>query len=241
MDLDLKINEFEGPLDLLLHLIKENKMNIFDIEIEKITDQYLEYIRKQESMNLEVASEYLVLATELIEIKSKLLLPIEKKETEDLESVDPREDLVNRLIEYEAYKKITEELKQKELSRQAIYTKTPSNLNEYIDEDTNVGMDISLDELVEAFKKFLERKQEEKPLATKVTEKEITVSSRKYDIKRILAREKRISFFKLFPVLSKEYVVATFLAILEMAKSRELVITQKNAFEDIICEVIQGE
>lgn len=241
MNLDLKVNEFEGPLDLLLHLIKENKMNIFDIEIEEITEQYLEYIKKQESMNLEIASEYLVLATELIELKSKLLLPIEKKEDEDLESIDPREELVNRLIEYEAYKKITEELKQKELSRQLIFTKTPSSLNEYIDEDTSLNMDISLDELVEAFRKFIERKNEEKPLVTKVTEKEITVSSRKYAIKRILTREKKISFFKLFPVLSKEYVVATFLAVLEMAKSRELVITQKSQFEDIICEVIQCE
>ena len=79
MELDLKINEFEGPLDLLLHLIKENKMDIFDIKIEEITEQYLSYIKKQESMNLEVDSEYLVLASELIEIKSKLLLPHEKE------------------------------------------------------------------------------------------------------------------------------------------------------------------
>lgn len=241
MNLDLKINEFEGPLDLLLHLIKENKMDIFDIEVEKITEQYLNYIRKQESMNLEVASEYLVLATELIELKSKLLLPIEKIETDDLDGNDPREELVNRLIEYEAYKKITEELKQKEFSRQLIFTKTPSNLNEYVDDNTSMNIDISLNELVEAFKKFLERKKEEKPLATRVTEKEITVSSRKYAIKQILIREKRISFFKLFPVLTKEYVVATFLAVLEMAKSKELIITQRHQFEDIICEVIQSE
>ena len=90
MELDLKINEFEGPLDLLLHLIKENKMDIFDIKIEEITEQYLSYIKKQESMNLEVDSEYLVLASELIEIKSKLLLPHEK-EVFDEEESDPRE------------------------------------------------------------------------------------------------------------------------------------------------------
>ena len=108
MDLDLKINEFEGPLDLLLHLIKENKMDIFDIKIEKITDQYLTYLDNQESMNLEIASEYLVLATELIEIKSKMLLPNEKEKMENEEEMDPREELVNRLLEYEAYKKIRE-------------------------------------------------------------------------------------------------------------------------------------
>ena len=113
MNLDLKLNDFEGPLDLLLHLIKENKMDIFDIQIEKITEQYLEYIRKQESMNLEVDSEYLVLASELIEIKSRWLLPREKKEDTE-EEIDPREELINRLLEYEAYKEITKTLKEKE-------------------------------------------------------------------------------------------------------------------------------
>lgn len=237
MDLDLKINEFEGPLDLLLHLIKQNKMDIFDIEIEKITDQYLAYLENQESMNLEVASEYLVLATELIEIKSKMLLPNEKEKLENEEELDPREELVNRLLEYEAYKKITQELKARESIRRAIYTKPASNLTEYIKEDSNVGLDIDINDLVEAFKRFLERKQEDAPLSTKVTEKGITVSSRRYDIKMILAKEKKVSFFKLFPVLTKEYVVATFLAILEMAKNRELMITQNDTFDDIVCEV----
>lgn len=240
MDLDLKINEFEGPLDLLLHLIKENKMDIFDIEIEKITDQYLTYLDTQESMNLEVASEYLVLATELIEIKSKMLLPNEKEKLENEEETDPREELVNRLLEYEAYKKITQELKEKESIRRAIYTKPASNLTEYMEEASNVGLDIDINDLVEAFKKFLERKKEDAPLSTKVTEKEITVSSRRYDIKMILSRDKKVSFFKLFPVLTKEYVVATFLAILEMAKSRELVITQNDTFDDIVCEVVEN-
>lgn len=240
MDLDLKINEFEGPLDLLLHLIKENKMDIFDIEIEKITDQYLAYLDSQESMNLEVASEYLVLATELIEIKSKMLLPNEKAKLENEEEIDPREELVNRLLEYEAYKKITQELKEKESIRRAIYTKPASNLTEYINENSTVGLDIDINDLVEAFKKFLERKKEDAPLSTKITEKEITVSSRRYDIKMILSREKKVSFFKLFPVLTKEYVVATFLAILEMAKSRELRITQNDTFDDIVCEVVEN-
>lgn len=236
MNLDLKINEFEGPLDLLLHLIKENKMDIFDIEIEKITEQYLDYINKQESMNLEVDSEYLVLASELIEIKSKLLLPREKcEETE--EEIDPREELMNRLLEYEAYKEITKTLKEKEQIRMEIYTKAPSNMNDYIEQDSNINTDVTLDDLVDAFQKFLERQKESKPLSTKVTSNEITVSSRRSDIKLILNREKKISFFKLFPVFSKEYVVATFLAVLEMAKDKELIITQNDTFDDIICEV----
>ena len=236
MELDLKINEFEGPLDLLLHLIKENKMDIFDIKIEEITEQYLSYIRKQESMNLEIDSEYLVLASELIEIKSKLLLPHEK-EVFDEEESDPREELMNRLLEYQAYKEITKTLKEKELIRQEIYTKAPSSLKEFVDNDTDIKMDITLDDLVDAFQKFLERKKESKPLTTKVTENEITVSSRRSDIKMLLSKGKKISFFKLFPVYTKEYVVATFLAVLEMVKNKEIIITQNDTFDDIVCEV----
>lgn len=236
MELDLKINEFEGPLDLLLHLIKENKMDIFDIKIEEITEQYLSYIRKQESMNLEIDSEYLVLASELIEIKSKLLLPHEK-EVFDEEESDPREELMNRLLEYQTYKEITKTLKEKELIRQEIYTKAPSSLKEFVDSDTDIKMDITLDDLVDAFQKFLERKKESKPLATKVTENEITVSSRRSDIKMLLSKGKKVSFFKLFPVYTKEYVVATFLAVLEMVKNKEIIITQNDTFDDIVCEV----
>ncbi len=236
MELDLKINEFEGPLDLLLHLIKENKMDIFDIKIEEITEQYLSYIKKQESMNLEVDSEYLVLASELIEIKSKLLLPHEKEVIDEEES-DPREELMNRLLEYQAYKEITKTLKEKELIRQEIYTKAPSSLKEYVDGDTDIKTDVTLDDLVDAFQKFLERKKESKPLTTKVTENEITVSSRRSDIKMLLSKGKKISFFKLFPVYTKEYVVATFLAVLEMVKNKEIIITQNDTFDDIVCEV----
>ena len=236
MELDLKINEFEGPLDLLLHLIKETKMDIFDIKIEEITEQYLSYIEKQESMNLEIDSEYLVLASELIEIKSKLLLPHEKEVIDEEES-DPREELMNRLLEYQAYKEITKTLKEKELIRQEIYTKAPSSLKEYVDSDTDIKMDVTLDDLVDAFQKFLERKKESKPLTTKVTENEITVSSRRSDIKMLLSKGKKISFFKLFPVYTKEYVVATFLAVLEMVKNKEIIITQNDTFDDIVCEV----
>ena len=144
---------------------------------------------------------------------------------------------MNRLLEYEAYKEITKTLKEKEQVRMEIYTKAPSDISEYMEEDTNFNMDITLDDLVDAFQKFLERQRELKPLATKVTENEITVSSRRRDIKRILTKEKKISFFKLFPVYSKEYVVATFLAVLEMVKNKEIMITQKDNFDDIICEV----
>ena len=110
MDMEFKINDFEGPLDLLLHLIKESKMDIMNIEIERITNQYMEFLNSQEKMNLEVSSEYLVLASELLEIKSRMLLPSNKNVSEEVEEDDPRSELVNRLLEYEAYKKITETL-----------------------------------------------------------------------------------------------------------------------------------
>ena len=237
MEIEFKINDFEGPLDLLLHLIKEAKMDIMNIEIEEITKQYVDFLNKQEQMNLEVSSEYLVLASELIEIKSKLLLPRGKLDDEE-EEEDPRSELINRLLEYKAYKDITKVLQEKELLRRDIYTKTPENINQYKEEEVSIHSDLTVDDLVNALQKYYQRKQQSKPLSTKVTVNEISVSSRRYEIKRLLKSKKRVSFFELFPVASKEYIVATFLAILEMAKNNELVIKQEKDFDDIICEVV---
>lgn len=238
MEIEFKINDFEGPLDLLLHLIKESKMDIMNIEIESITKQYMDFLDKSEKMNLEVSSEYLVLASELLVIKSRMLLPKNKEEVLDEEEVDPRDELVNRLLEYQAYKDITHVLQEKELLRRDIYTKIPENINNYVEENHEYHSDLGADDLVEALLKYYQRKADSKPLETKVTVNEISVSSRKYDIKRILKDKKRVSFFELFPVVTKEYIVATFLAILEMAKNKELVIKQENTFDEIVCEVI---
>lgn len=242
MDMEFKIHDFEGPLDLLLHLIKESKMDIMNIEIESITQQYVSFLKQQEKMNLEVSSEYLVLASELIEIKSKMLIPNNKvEEDSDVEDVDPREELVNRLLEYQAYKDITKVLQEKELLRKDIYTKLPENIQNYMEEGNEIHSDVTLDDLIEAFQKYYQRKLDSRPLKTKVTVNEISVSSRRHDIKRLLKSRKRVSFFELFPVVTREYIVATFLAILEMAKNKELRITQKDTFDDIVCEVCEGE
>lgn len=238
--MDFIINDFEGPLDLLLHLIKESKMDIMNIEIEEIAKQYMDFLDKQEKMNLEISSEYLVLASELLEIKSRLLLPNNKDESLE-EEEDPRDELINRLIEYQAYKNITKLLQDKELLRKDIYTKTPENINNYVEESHEIHADVSLDDLINALQKYYQRKADKKPLNTKVTINEISVTSRRHDIKRLLKDKKRVSFFELFPVVSKEYIVATFLAILEMAKSRELIIKQEKNFDDIICEVCDNE
>lgn len=233
---NLKISDFEGPLDLLLHLIKESKVDIFDINIVEITDKYLEFIHKMESMNLDIASEYLVMASELIELKSRLLLPKEKiEETE--EEIDPKEELINRLVEYQRYKDMRETFRELENIRSEIYTKSPENINLYLDDEYKLDTDITLDDLVSAFQKFMERKELDKPLSTKVTNKGISVSERRKDIKRILKEKKKVKFFDLFTVFTKEYIVVTFLSILEMAKEHELTIKQENNFEDIYCEV----
>ena len=187
-------------------------------------------------MNLEISSEYLVLASELLEIKSRLLLPNNKDESLE-EEEDPRDELINRLIEYQAYKNITKLLQDKELLRKDIYTKTPENINNYVEESHEIHADVSLDDLINALQKYYQRKADNKPLKTKVTINEISVSSRRSEIKHLLKKKKRMSFFELFPIMTKEYVVATFLAILEMAKSREIKITQEENFDDIICEV----
>lgn len=242
MNIEFKINEFEGPLDLLLHLIKESKMDIMNIEIEKITEQYMSYLDSQEKMNLEIASEYLVLASELLEIKSKLLLPNVKldEEGEEVEE-DPREELIKRLLEYQAYKEITKELQRREEIRSQVYTKIPENYANYCDGKVEVKVEYEVEDLVNALKNYLLRKRESKPINTKVTVNEISVSSRRHDIRNILKKKRRISFFELFPIVSKDYIVATFLAVLEMAKSQELVIKQDENFGEIICEVLGNE
>lgn len=237
MEYALNIDSFQGPLDLLLHLIKEAKMDIFDLKIEEITNQYLEFINKMEEMNLNVASSYLVMSAELLEIKSKMLLPRHNNDDE-VEEEDPRDELVNKLIEYQRYKDLTSEFKDLELERQMIYTKIPENVKEYIDENQVInGGDVTLDDLVDAFNKFLERQKLNKPLSTKVTSKEITVEHRRKSIRKILVSKGKVNFMELFDIINKEYVVVTFLAVLEMAKAKELIIKQENNFDDIICEV----
>ncbi len=233
MDYSITIDQFEGPLDLLLHLIKDSKMDIFDIKIDLITTQYLNYIEKMEQLNLDVASNYLVMASELIEMKSKLLLP---KKEEEVEEEDPKENLINRLIEYQQYKEISRVLKEKESFRKEIFTKLPENISIYR-EEVITSEEVSLDDLVSAFEKFLKRQKEDIPLTTKVTTKELSVEERRVGIRRVLKERGRVLFTDLFESFDKGYVVVTFLAILEMARKNELFITQDKRFSEIVCEV----
>ena len=153
---DVTINDFNGPMDLLLHLIKESKMNIFDLKLEVIIDEYLDYINSQVELNLNVASSYLVMASELIEIKSKMLLP--RNEELEPDEEDPKEKLINRLIEYQKYKDQIEKFKELEYDRNLYYTKLPANISEYETDDKKVMIEnITINDLVEAFKKFLRK------------------------------------------------------------------------------------
>ena len=235
MHYEVNIDEFSGPLDLLLHLIKKDNIDIYDISLEKITNEYLEYIKKMEEMNLDIASEYLVKESELIEYKSRSLL--RQKDEEEIEQ-DPKEELIKRLVDYKKYKEVTETFRNLENLRSDIYTKTPSNISEYDESLKNDGL-VSVDDLMEAFKKFLSRKEYEKPLNTKVTTKELSVSDRIIRIRDILKNKKEVNFIELFDEFSKKYVVVTFLSILEMSKNNEIVIMQENNFENIIIKGVK--
>ena len=233
MHYEINIPEFEGPLDLLLHLIKKDNINIVDININDITKQYLEYINKMEELNLNIASEYLVMASELIEIKSLSLLPKSDLE-EDLDEEDPKQNLINRLLEYEQYKKITDTFKDLESIRKEVYTKEPDNLIQFKDEDTIIDYGVSLDDLLEAFSKFIEQKKLDKPLNTKIVNKEYSVTKRSIEIKNLIKNKKKVNFFDLFDVYNKEYIVVTFLSILALTRKQEIDIEQQGNFENII-------
>ena len=236
MNYTIEINNFEGPLDLLLHLIKKAELDICEISIVEITKQYLDYINLMESMNLNIASEYLTMAAELIEIKSSILLPKKKIDNEDDYEEDPKENLINRLIEYEKYKEVTEVLKKYEQDRKELYTKKPTDLEIYNTVTNEISEDFDLNDLMSALNKMLDRKKLDKPLNTKITNREYSITERSNQIKNILKNKKQVEFTDLFDIYSKDYIVITFLSILTMARHQELSITQDKNFGKIMIE-----
>lgn len=234
----LLIGDFEGPLDLLLHLIKKSKMEIFDIEISEITNQYLQYIEEMNELNLDVASEYLVMAAELLEMKSRRLLP-NNNASEDEESEleeNPEEELKKRLLEYQKYKESTDVFRSLEENRASYYTKAPESLKQYTEEKLENDGSVTVLDLLDAFQKLLERQAYSKPINTKIARKELSVKERVAKIRDILKVKKRLNFVELFDDFSKPYVVVTFLSILEMTKNREVTLKQENNFSDIYVE-----
>ena len=233
MDYLIKIDEFEGPLDLLLHLIKESNIDIYDIEISKITKDYLDYINKMEELNINVAASYIVMAAELMEIKSKSLLPHEEETIDEDEESVSRESLINKLIEYKKYKEMTGTFKEMEASRHEIYIKSPEKISNYVDNYIENTGDVGVSDLVDAFKKYLDRKEKEKPVTTKITSKEYSIKDRKVSIKNLLKKKKNVKFTELFEENNLQFIIVTFLSILEMTKEKEIVLKQDKNFSDI--------
>lgn len=237
MEYLVKIEDFEGPLDLLLHLVKESNIDIYDINIESITEQYLEYIHHWEDLNINVASEYLVMAATLMEIKSKSLLPHKEENIDDEESEEENRDtLIQKLIEYEKYKEITKDFKKLELDRKEIYTKAPEKLNKLMNQKFINDTNTTVEDLTNAFLEFLKRKNMEKPIITKVTNKEYSVKKRKDDIKNLLFQRKKLEFTELFQDYNKSYIIVTFLAILELVREDSVTVTQDGNFSKITIE-----
>ena len=233
MEYKVTIDNFDGPMDLLLHLIKINDLDILDISILDITKQYLDYIEQMDKMNLNIASEYLIMASELLEIKSMILLP-KKEEVVDEYEEDPRENLIKRLLEYQQYKEITNEFKELEENRKNIHTKIGENLAKYQGANASDLGDLSLNDLMQAFSKFMARIELEKPLNTKIATKEYSVTERSKQIRHLLIKKKKVYFEELFTTLKRDYIVVTFLSILDMAKRQEINIDQDNNFSQII-------
>ncbi|KUP06254.1 segregation and condensation protein A [Bacillus coahuilensis p1.1.43] len=240
MEYNVKTEAFEGPLDLLLHLINRLEVDIYDIPMSQITEQYLHFVHAMQEFELDVASEYLVMAATLLAIKSKMLLPKHEEELEeDVEMLeeDPRDELVEKLIEYRKYKEAAQELKQKEEERVLMYTKPPSDLSQFTKRDMEQSLqtlDVNIYDMLGAFHKLLRRKKLQKPLSTRITRQEIPIERRMDEVKDQLAKMGRTSsFIQLFEYETRDQLVVTFLAILELMKRNEIQVIQESNFTDI--------
>ncbi|MGB9627212.1 MAG: segregation and condensation protein A [Thermodesulfobacteriota bacterium] len=224
----IRLENFEGPLDLLLHLIQKNEIDIFNIPIALITEQYLEYLKWMKVLNLDVAGEYLLMASTLLHIKSKMLLPSSPEEEEGGD--DPRAELVRRLIEYQKYKSAAVDLERRPLLNRDVFIRLASEDEHEPDEER---IEVTLFELLEAFRKVLENVKPE--MVHEVVLERITVEERVQEILSVLQREKRsMAFHLLFPEgAPRRLIIVTFLAILELVKSKLIRIFQASPFETI--------
>ena len=238
MDYLIDINDFHGPLDLLLHLVKSKEQDIYEISTSVIIEEYLDYINKMQDLNIDVASEFLVMAATLIHLKSRMLLGI-TEETPDEENefnINNEEDLKTRIIEYEKYKNMTDVFKELEEKRNEFYTKSPVSLKEFTNQKISNDGSVTIDDLVDAFLAYKERINYQKPINTKITKRELSVEDRMVSIKDKLSISKKLDFIDLFEEVNREYLIVTFLAILQMSKNDEILIYQENNFDNIIVE-----
>lgn len=249
MGIPIKLEIFEGPLDLLLHLIDKNKVNIYDIPIVMITEQYMEYIAAMETKDMDVMSEFLVMAATLVNIKSKMLLP--KEETKEEEEEDPRKELVERLLEYKMYKYMSYELKDRQLDAAKVIFKSPTIPKEVknFKEEVNLGdllSDLTLSRLQSIFKSVM-KKQVDKidPIRSnfgRIEKEEVNQEEKMEFIEQFAKKHHSFSFREMLEgQSSKMEVIVTFLGILELMKIGKLRILQENIFDDILITYIDKE
>ena len=212
--MNFNIKDFTGPLDLLLHMVKKHELNIYEVDLKEIIDEYIDFINTLDKNDLDNKSEYLVMASELIHLKSKIILGFDDEEDDSNYEINSEEDLRNRLIEYEKYQTITNDFRDLEKNRQSYYTKLPESLKEYAEDDKILYGSCNLNDLVNAMLEISERIEYKKPRITKITRKEYSVKDKISYIKNILDKRKKVEFTKLFSEFSKEVVFVTFLIIL---------------------------
>ncbi|WP_101844133.1 segregation/condensation protein A [Halobacillus sp. Marseille-P3879] len=232
----VKLEQFEGPLDLLLHLINRYEIDIYDIPVSTITEQYMNYIHTMQELELNIASEYLVMAATLVAIKSQMLLPAPSLDDEfEEQEEDPREELISRLVEYKKYKKAAEDLKNKELEENRIYTR-PQMIHEETQEEPEVKAgEASVFEMVAAVQQLLRSNKQKPANETKIKRDEVSIQLRMEDIlNKITVSTGGTRFYDLFEERTRSHVVVSFIAILELMKSNEIVCTQSNHFEELM-------
>ncbi len=231
MSYKIKLEIFEGPLDLLLYLIKKDEINVYDIPIATILEQYMQYLELMRMLDLNVAGEFIVMAATLMHIKSKMLLPQETNLQEDIpdDERDPRAELVKRLLEYQQFKEAADALRAKERARQDIFKRQP------VLEDKESGesyFEASLFDLINAFSKAL--KDVPKELFYEVIKDEFTVEGKVHDLLHMIAQTTHIKLTRLFErAKSRLEAIATFLAVLELIRLKEIIVVQKNVFGEI--------
>ena len=232
----VRLERFEGPLDLLLHLIKKNEINIYDIPIALITKQYLEYISMIKSFNLTVAGEFLVVAATLVYIKAKMLLPVEEGDEDDEEGIDPREELVARLLEYKRFKEAASDLDHRERTWREVFARQTVPPPPVKVEDVSLDT-VTLFDLVDALQDVLKRLPD--PRFLEISAEQLTVKDRMNEILEVLEGHGSIAFLDLFePAKTKLMVIVTFLALLELIRLRLVRAYQPESFGSIL--VVRG-
>ena len=242
MAISIKLEAFEGPLDLLLHLIDKNKVDIYDIPIEEITNQYMEYIQEMQKKDLNIMSEFLLMAATLLDIKCRMLLPVEVNE--EGEEEDPRQELVEQLLQYKMYKYMSYELKDRQMDGERLMFKgetLPSEVKEYQEPvDLDVFLEgITLSRLNDVFQDIMKRQFNKiDPVRStfgKIEKEEITVEDKMSYLNEYVKTHKEFSFSELLKKQkTKMQTIVTFLAILEMMKMGTISVKQENTFDDII-------